>query len=133
MTTDDYAVRLEAMMAQYGIAELDIEEGELRLHLRLRTSDAQRPSVPDGAVAKVVDAYVHARSFGTFRQSHPASTSPPPPLPRKVRAGDIVGYLAIAPLLRPIVADHDLVLVELQVDEGAAVSYGDRVFKAVTA
>ena len=126
--TDDLAARLEDLMAHYGIAELDIEEGDLRLCLRHRSSHAP---ASDGTTAGPVEAtsVIRATSFGTLHLSHPASSAAPPVLPRKVRRGEIIAYAAIGPLLRPILAARDAVLVTLLLSDGAEIGFGDPLFE----
>jgi hypothetical protein len=125
--TDDLAARLEALMVRYGIGELDLEEGDFRLHLRHRAPPDE--AAPAATVLGTAAVLLRATAFGTLRLSHPASATPLPPLPRRVRQGEIVAYAAIGPLLRPIRAEHDATLVKLLQADGAEVGYGDPLFE----
>ncbi|PTM97556.1 hypothetical protein [Mycoplana dimorpha] len=125
--TDDIAARLEMLMVCYGIGELDLEEGDFRLHLRHRAPPAEGP--PADPVPAAAAAVLRATAFGTLRLSHPAGAAPAPSLPRKVRQGEIVAYAAIGPLLRPIVAERDATLVRLLHADGAEIGYGDQLFE----
>lgn len=126
--TDDIAARLEMLMVRYGIGELDLEEGDFRLHLRRRhrASPAERPP---SVINPAEPAVLRASAFGTLRLSHPAGAAPAPPLPRKVRQGEIVAYAAIGQLLRPIVAERDATLVRLLQADGSEIGYGDQLFE----
>jgi hypothetical protein len=127
--SDDLAVRLEVLMARYGIAELDLDEGGLRLHLR----HCPRPDgAPPAATAPAAAApALRATAFGTLRLSHPASAAPAPSLPRKVRQGEIVAYAAIGPLLRPILAARDATLVQALQADGTEIGFGDPLFETM--
>ncbi|MBD9374032.1 hypothetical protein IB238_15525 [Rhizobium sp. ARZ01] len=126
--TDDIAARLEDLMVRYGIAELDIEEGGLRLCLRHRSSHVRAPGgTATGPVAAA--STLRATSFGTLHLSHPASCAAPPLLPRKVRRGEIIAYVTVGPLLRPILAERDAVLVTQLRAEGEEIGYGDPLFE----
>lgn len=121
----ELAVRLEALMARYGIAELEIDEGNLQLRLGRRPAAA----APDATSVTVDDpAVLRATTFGTLRLSHPASTAGALPLPRRVRRGAIIAYAAVGPLLRPILAERDATLLRPLQADGAAIGYGDPVF-----
>ena len=124
--TDDIAARLEELMLRYGIGELDLEEGDVRLHLRHR---APLGETPPAIVPSAAAAILRATAFGTLRLSHPAGAAPAPPLPRKVRQGEIVAYAAIGPLLRPIVAERDATLVRLLQADGSEIGYGEELFE----
>lgn len=130
--TDELASRLEDLMVRYGIAELDIDEGNLRLSLRHR---APHPPAPSDAVGTDADtaSIFRSTSFGTLHLSHPASAVAPPILPRTVRRGEIIAYVSIGPLLRPILAERDAVLVAQLRADGAEIGYGDPLFKVVEA
>lgn len=130
--TDALSSRLEDLMLRYGIAELDIEEGDLRLCLRHRAPHPQAPSDPAHTGAGAASIF-RSTGFGTLHLSHPASTVAPPVLPRTVRRGEIIAYLSIGPLLRPVLAGHDAVLVVQLPADGAEIGYGDPLFEVVEA
>ncbi|MFD1329991.1 hypothetical protein [Mycoplana ramosa] len=128
--TDDFASRLEELMTRYGIAELDIEEGGLRLCLRHRAPRFQAPGETADAGAKAA-AIFRSTAFGTLHLSHPGSAAAPRALPRTVRRGEIIAYVSISSLLRPILAPRDALLVTLLQADGAEIGYGDPLFSAV--
>ncbi|MDR6755008.1 hypothetical protein J2Y48_000281 [Mycoplana sp. BE70] len=128
--TDELASRLDELMMRYGIAELDIEEGGLRLSLRHRASHPQAPSDIAGRGTGAASIF-RSTSFGTLHLSHPASAVAPPVLPRRVRRGEIIAYVSIGPLLRPILAERDAVLAAQLPADGAEIGYGDPLFEVV--
>ena len=75
---------------------------------------------------------LRAPHIGLFRAAHPLDADAAA-LPRLVRRGEIVGYLAAGPLLRPVLAPSDGVLSRQLVDEGELVGYGAVLFELHTA
>ena len=67
---DELAARLERLMARYGIAELEIEEGDL--HLRLGRRPIAQPVIAN-IPAGIPTSLLRATVFGTLRLTHPAS------------------------------------------------------------
>lgn len=130
--TDELASQLDELMVRYGIAELDIEEGGLRLSLRHRAHHPQAPSDAASTGAAAASIF-RSTSFGTLHLSHPASAVAPPVLPRRVRRGEIIAYVSIGPLLRPILAERDAVLVAQLPADGSEIGYGDPLFEVVAA
>lgn len=109
------------LMRRYGIAAFDYGEGNVRTSLRIEGRAAgERP-----AGNAPPDHVLTATTFGTFRLSHPATGGDPPEFPRRVAGGAIVGYLAVGPLLRPVRAETDCVLLHSLAEDGVEVSYGD--------
>lgn len=64
---------------------------------------------------------------GIFLAAHPA-TPADSTWPRRVREGEIIGYLKISPLLRPVYARQDAVLPRPQLADGSLAGYGQRLF-----
>ena len=131
--THDISARLEELMVRYGIGELDIEEGDVRLCLRHRAMQPQPPAQRPGDTPRPGQETafrLHATHFGTLHLSHPASGAAPR-LPRKVRRGEIIACVSVGPLLRPILAPRNAVLVTLLQTEGAEIGFGDPLFEAV--
>ncbi|MDX3926565.1 MAG: acetyl-CoA carboxylase [Shinella sp.] len=117
--------RLEALMTAYGIAALDFEEGDLRINLRRSPA---KTNVPGHSLLRQ-KTVLASPSFGSLLLRHPASATDAPALPRKANKGDIVAYLAIGPLLRPVIAERDCVLRRILVPEGAMVGFGEPLFE----
>ena len=112
------------LMRRYGIAAFDYGEGNLQLSLRIEGGAAgEKPSE-----SPPTDRVLAADAFGTFRLSHPATGGDPPEFPRRVAEGAVVGYLAVGPLLRPVRAKADCLLLRPLMKDGAEIGYGDPLF-----
>lgn len=88
---------------------------------------------PDGSM--VLDAEqpeqnhapVLARSAGIFLSRHPGNREAPV-WPRHVRAGEIIGWLKVGPLLEPVRAEMDAPMHGPTLADGSLAGYGDRLF-----
>jgi acetyl-CoA carboxylase biotin carboxyl carrier protein len=102
------------LMNRHGIAVLDYEGPDGTLVL-----DAER--------AVQVHAKVFADTPGVFLSRHPAEAVEPV-WPRHARAGQIIGWLKVGPLLRPVTASEDTVVTGPTLPDGSLAGYGDRLF-----
>jgi hypothetical protein len=64
---------------------------------------------------------------GVFLWRHPADSSVAV-WPRRVRAGEVIGWLKIGALLEPVGADKDALIRRPKLVDGALAGYGDRLF-----
>ncbi|MCM2401207.1 hypothetical protein NBH20_08575 [Rhizobium sp. S153] len=116
------------LLEQYGIAEFEYEDDTRHiLASNGRTSEIGRvrheePTPPRQTIE------IPAPFIGIFRSAHP-DTREPTELPRLVRKGEIIGYLRIEMLLRPVLAPQDGVLAEQLVGDGALADYGKPLFR----
>jgi hypothetical protein len=73
----------------------------------------------------------HAKIFadapGVFLSRHP-SDKVEPAWPRRVRSGEIIGWLKVGPLFRPVSASEDAVMAGPMLSDGSLAGYGDRLF-----
>ncbi|MCB1446176.1 MAG: hypothetical protein KDJ87_10380 [Rhizobiaceae bacterium] len=101
------------LMNRHGIGYFDYEgpDGALRL-------DADRPEEHPPILAT---------RPGLFLARHPADRAAPR-WPRRVTAGEIVGWLKIGPLLEPVRASRDATIDRPRLAHGALAGYGDRLF-----
>jgi acetyl-CoA carboxylase biotin carboxyl carrier protein len=109
-----------------GLLELTMPEGTLRLG-RDRSTGAfvevdARPAMASGRLP--VDQVVSAPSVGVFRRAHPLDPLALPALGARVAAGQAIGLLQIGPLLLPLAAPCDGIVMAIHADDGAAVGYG---------
>lgn len=132
MKTEEIA-RIIHLMERHGIAEFEYEIGATELKLS-RDAATARPTQNDPAMAMASrpepenPATIDAPGVGWFLISHPAATTAPAPLPRRVEKGEIVGYIRTGALLRPVLADRDCDLLRALRSEGTAVGYGEALF-----
>jgi len=101
------------LMNRHGIGYFDYEgpDGSLTL-------DAERPDDHPPILA---------RAPGIFLTRHPADPKPAA-WPRRVAAGDILGWLKVGPRLDAITAEQDGVVRRPRLAEGAIAGFGDRLF-----
>ena len=101
------------LMSRHGIGYFDYQgpDGSLAL-------DAERPDDHPPILA---------RSPGIFLTHHPAAPLAPV-WPRRVAAGDVLGWLKTGPRLDPVRADQDGIVRRPRLADGATAGYGDRLF-----
>lgn len=102
--------RLLAAMERHGIGSLDYRGPDATLSLSRMA--------PEESLA--------APFVGRFRAAYPGQA--PLPLPRLVAAGDVVAYLKIGALLRPVHAPQAMRLDACLVAENAVIGYGTPLF-----
>jgi hypothetical protein len=87
---------------------------------------------PDGSLtldAERADDHppILGRSAGIFLTRHPAGHGVPA-WPRRVSAGDILGWLKVGPRLDPVTAEQDGIVRRPRLPDGAIAGFGDRLF-----
>lgn len=102
------------LMNRHGIGQLEYEgpDGSLRL-------DAER-DLQD-------HPHVLAPAPGRFLWRHPAERNEPA-WPRHVRKGDVIGWLKVGPILKPVLATEDALVRRPKLDDGVLAGYGERLF-----
>lgn len=112
---------LRRMLAA-GLRELEVEEGSVRIAMRL----GDGLHAPSAVAATPVKVTTHA--IGRFRTSHPRRPGAGVKPGDLVQAGTILGYLEIGPTLTGIVAPTGGTVAEVLVSEGQLLGYGAPVF-----
>lgn len=102
------------LMNRHGIGELEYEGPDGTLTL-------------DTEQAVQAHAKIFADAPGVFLSRHPADKTVPT-WPRRVRQGEIIGWLKVGPLLRPVAASEDAVVFGPALPDGSLAGYGDRLF-----
>jgi len=102
------------LMNRHGIGELEYEGPDGTLML-----DTER--------AIQAHAKILADSPGVFLSRHPGDKTEPV-WPRHVRRGEIIGWLKVGPLLRPVTAREDAVVARPILPDGSLAGYGGRLF-----
>lgn len=124
LAADDIA-RLVEHMRRTGVAEIEIEDGDEALRVVL-------PEVAERSVSMTVSeptseqTIVTASACGTFLPGHPARESSS--IGGRVDAGEILGVLALGPLLQPVVAPCTGTLTRLLSPRGQRVDFGTPLF-----
>ncbi|MGV8939696.1 MAG: hypothetical protein ACOH2J_21465 [Allorhizobium sp.] len=126
MTPAEEVSAVMAMLARHGIAEFEYEaEG---VHMVLTPAGIVKDAVaPTPTRAKPQHETIAAPFAGLFLARHPLETADRP-LPRRVRRDEIIGYLKVGPILRPVCAPVDGVIVRILVDAGMLAGYGAGLF-----
>ena len=101
------------LMQRHGIGYFDYEGPEGRLTVQADRPDEHPP--------------ILAAMSGIFLLRHPAGKDEPV-WPRRVKAGAVIGWLKIGPVLEPVFATEDAVLRRPQLADGVLANYGDRLF-----
>lgn len=116
------------LLEQYGIAEFEYEDDTRHIvasNGRISEIGPARHEEPAPARQTIE---IPASFIGIFRSAHPDARQPAE-LPRLVRNGEIIGYLQVDMLLRPVLAPQDGVLAERLVEDGALADYGKPLFR----
>jgi len=142
--------QLETLMKtleRHGITELELEKGGERIVLRRGTPAGQvamasyappapapiaAPAAPAVAAAPVDDssiAYVTSPFVGTFYRAPNPTASMFVDVGAKVKKGQPLCIVEAMKLMNEIESDVDGTVVEILVDNGKPVEYGDRLFK----
>ncbi len=114
---------LVAHMRRTGVAEIEIIGGEEALRVVLPEDVTTQPVVNASRLS-----VVKATACGVFRPGHSARETRPG-TGTKVEAGEIVGVIAVGPLLQPVVAPAAGTLGRLLCTPGQRVDYGAELFQ----
>lgn len=108
MTAEDVTQPILALMRCYGIEQFDYSDSAGTLSLSL-TPSAKR--------------VIKAPFAGVFTRNHPMATHE---TDRHTgwKKGEIIGYLAIQGLLRPVLCPEDCHTGIIKIDDGTVVGYG---------
>lgn len=116
--------RLLRLMERHGVAEFSYADADRAVALTL---DELSPLHPE----------IRAMQAGRFLSRHPLEQSlqgnrnaaeEGAVWPRRVQAGETVGFLKIGPLLLPVTASRDAVLPRPLFEDGDIVGHGDILF-----
>jgi hypothetical protein len=88
---------------------------------------------PDGSLTLDTERTIQAHSKiladapGVFLSRHPADKAAPA-WPRRVRPGEVIGWLKVGPLLRPVTASEDALVAGPTLPDGSLAGYGTQLF-----
>jgi biotin carboxyl carrier protein len=99
------------------------------LCLRLTLGEANPAQASAGINAEKSVETGRASAAGIFTSSHPVSNDDAMASGTRVRAGQIVGFVQVGPVVRPVAASRDGVLGRRLVDNGTLVGWGQRLFE----
>ncbi|KWR88200.1 acetyl-CoA carboxylase biotin carboxyl carrier protein [Cupriavidus sp. IDO] len=119
--------QLCAWLAATDIAELDLRGPGVHLCLR-REGATVHESValptPEAVGSPASSEIVRAGSVGVFRHRHPQRSAPLAAVGSAVRESQALGLLQIGPLLLPVTAPREAVVLDIPAPDGAVVGWG---------
>jgi acetyl-CoA carboxylase biotin carboxyl carrier protein len=149
----DQVKEILELVRQHNLAELEIEQEGLRLRVRKDTGGAASvgpPSAPSPAPAvapafpvepgmsgalspaaadeEVELAVVKSPIVGTFYRSPEPNASPFVDIGSRVRKGQVLCIIEAMKLMNEIDSEYDGEVVNIYVDNGQPVQYGERLF-----
>ena len=137
MDLDDINRILE-LMRHHGLAEFELERDGLRI--RARKENGPKPSVAEPELSAAPTGksatnspgaglvFVKAPILGTFYRASGPDTSPFVQVGDVVCKGDLLCVIEAMKLMNEIKSELDGEVVEVFVENGEAVQYGDRMF-----
>jgi biotin carboxyl carrier protein len=99
------------------------------LCLRLTLGSANPVQAIAGIKAKKPPETGRTSAAGIFTSRHPVSNEDAMASGTPVRVGQIVGYVQVGPVLRPVTASRDGVIGRRLVDNGTLVGWGQPLFE----
>jgi acetyl-CoA carboxylase biotin carboxyl carrier protein len=122
--------RFSRLAQRAGLAELELTEGQSSLRLRL-AAEAARPDVEVRADVKAAVNHEAARArdvrspgVGLFHHRHPVTGRAVCEPGQRVKKGQVVGFVAAGPCVRPATAPEDGVIAAPACEDGELVGYG---------
>ena len=126
------------LMRQHGLAELELERDGLRI--RARKAENDMPSIPKPELAATPTdrrgsssqgvglVFVKAPVLGTFYRASGPDVPPFIQVGDVVQKGDLLCVIEAMKLMNEIKAELEGEVVDVFVENGQAVKYGDRLF-----
>lgn len=122
----DYATELAAYLNSTNLGALELRGPEVSLRL-VRQGDQFLPFfAPEQAVKPIT---VSASCVGRFLARHPLQREPVASLGTAVTAGEVIGFLAVGPLLLPVVAPISGIVSAVLARDFATVGFGAPLFE----
>ena len=126
------------LMREHGLVEFELEQGDL--HVRLRKADAV-PAVPavmssasippapaSGAPTESDMTVVEAPILGTFYRAGAPDAPPFVEVGDVVKSGDVLCIIEAMKLMNDIKSEYAGAVVDIFVENGQPVQYGERLF-----
>ena len=126
------------LMRQHGLAELELERGGLRIRARKAENNMSSTPKPELAVTSpdrrgssspgVGLVFVKAPILGTFYRASGPDAPPFIQIGDVVQKGDLLCVIEAMKLMNEIKSELEGEVVDVFVENGQAVNYGDRLF-----
>lgn len=125
--------QLAHWMAAAGLTGLQLRGEGFQLALTRPNAHIAAQGVSPGAAPKAPHVAAIATVCGHFHARHPSRELPQASPGQVLKAGDIVGLVAVAGLLLPVTAQHDGIAGDYLVEEGQQVEYATPVLALAVA
>jgi acetyl-CoA carboxylase biotin carboxyl carrier protein len=109
-----------------GISRFEYEDANVSLKLILAAGDV--PTDDPGATIAATADVIRTSVAGVFHARHPISGGVAADALSPVRAGQIVGYVQVGPVARPVTAPRDGVIGCALIQDGTLVGAGQALF-----
>jgi acetyl-CoA carboxylase biotin carboxyl carrier protein len=130
---------LAELLQRHQLSELEVEEGGSRIRLRRGLEGAQAalpapamappPPTPTAEVSDGNVSYITSPFVGTFYRAPDAQSAPFVDVGTRLRKGQVLCIVEAMKLMNEIEAETDGVIVQILVENGSAVEYGEPLFK----
>lgn len=113
---------LTALLQRYGIAEFEYQDGTRHVVLSAAQLPAALPLLAE-PIAPTERPSIRTPYAGVFHAADPQAVTP-----RAVSQGEIIGYVQVGQVLRPVVAPSAGQISDALIAEGTLTGYGTPVF-----
>ncbi|MDA1093836.1 MAG: acetyl-CoA carboxylase, biotin carboxyl carrier protein [Acidobacteria bacterium] len=128
MDTDDID-HMVALMERHGLVELEWERDGTRVRLRKPEGTAGTPPrAADSGQVQPERILVHAPILGTFYRATGPEGPPCVSVGDRVKRGDVLCIIEAMKLMNEVKAEVDGEILEVFVESGAPVQFGERLF-----
>ena len=123
----DAIERIVRRLERVQVSTFEYQDENVCLRLRLGSAGSVQASA--GIKTEKPTETVKTSAAGVFTSSHPVSNEDAIVPGASVRAGQIVGYLEVGPLVRPVTASRDGIVGRRLIDDGTLVGAGQPLFE----
>lgn len=121
------------LMHRHGLVEFELERDDLRVRLRKPERNAAASALPPSGDAPAAPtgldlAIVQAPILGTFYRGSDPDASPFVSVGDRVRTGDVLCIIEAMKLMNEVKSECDGEVVEVFVESGQPVQYGEQLF-----
>lgn len=120
MMTPQRLQRLAGLLATHGLAGLSWCEGSNEIHMSRTNRDIDPVTAGEAPVPETL----RAPFAGTLLWQHPCDEGPLPAAGHELAAGEIVAWIAVGPLLRPVRIERAARLVRRESPTDSLVGWG---------
>ena len=117
---------IEALMRRHKICSLEYRHNDQRIELSLKGDQIELAGQRTEPKADQPMS-IHAPTIGLFQARHPLVPENPV-FPRQARQGEIIAWLRVGAVLRPVPAPRDGLLGPPLCTDGRLVGYGEQLF-----